>query len=193
MVLLAESYVKTLDLLQEERAIEASQEFKRNFVQPVKKLYSEAAEVYPPRFSKVDDWCAWTKRLYVLTRKAENALRDGQTQQALAELSRLREHFYLLHVEAETQKSNDYIYAFLMRAQAEHPDAAELNSLATLVMDAEPCRSTGADADGYEKARSDWSSTVTALLEDGTIDADEIGPLREITYDFYRSFGVQFE
>ncbi len=193
MALLAESYVRTLDLLQEERTIEASQEFERNFVQPVKKLYAEAADVYPPRFSKVGDWCAWSKRLYILSRRTENAFRDGQTQEALETLSSLREHFYILHVEAETQKSNDYIYAFLMKARAEQPDVAELSSIAALVLDAEPCTNTGADADDYEEARSAWSSTVSALLQDGTIDADELAPLREVTDEFYRDFGIQFE
>jgi hypothetical protein len=80
-----------------------------------------------------------------------------------------------------------------MKAQADQPDVAELSSIAALVLDAEPCASTKTDADAYEKARSGWSSTVTPLLEDGTVDADEVEPLRQITYEFYRSFGIQFE
>jgi len=193
MASLGESYVKTLDLVAGDKLGEASGEFKKGFLQPVKKLYSEAAGTYPPRFSKVDDWCAWSKRLYLLTRKAENALRDGQTQQARDELSSLREHFYLLHVEAETQKSNDYIYAFLVKARAEQPDVAELNSIAAMVLNAEPCASTKADLDAYENARSTWSSTVSALLQDNRVEADELEPLRQATEQFYRNFGIQFE
>ena len=193
MVSLSESYIKTLSLLEEGESAEASREFNRGFVPTVKKLYSEAATTYPTRFSRVDDWCAWTKQLYIFTRRAENAFRDGQTEEALEKLSSLREHFYALHVESQTQKSNDYIYDYLVKTRAEQPAVDELNSILILVGNAEPSAKASADLEAYEKARSTWSDRVAPLLEDGAIVPGEIEMLRQVTEEFYRDFGIQFE
>jgi hypothetical protein len=82
---LSESYATSLDLVEKDKPAEAKDQFSRGFVLTVKKLYSEAGQTYPVRFAKAECWTAWTKKLYVLTRKAEDAFGKGDIDQARIE------------------------------------------------------------------------------------------------------------
>ena len=193
MVALSESYLKTLSQLDQGTPTEAYNDFKTGFVTHAKKLYSEAGKTYPLRFSKMKDWCDWTKRFYVLTRNTEDALKEGQIDKARELLASLREHFHVLHVRAQLQKSNDYIYAYRAKLLEESPAADELNSIQSRLEEASLSASAQGGTAAYDEARSDWSTIVTSLLQDGIVDPDEIKPLRITTETFYRGFGVQFE
>lgn len=193
MAELSESYLKTLSLLDEGSATEAYKEFKTGFVTNTKKLYSEASSTYPLRFSKMKDWCDWTKRFYVLTRNTEDALKEGQSDKARETLASLREHFHVLHVRAQLQKSNDYIYAYRAKLLEDSPAADELNSIRASLEQAPLSARANGGTTAYEAAKSDWSTIVTSLLQDGVLDPDEIQPLRITTENFYRDFGLRFE
>ena len=57
MLSLSKSYARTLELLDEGKVAEAGANFQKEFVATVKKLYSEAAQTYPLRFKKAENWC----------------------------------------------------------------------------------------------------------------------------------------
>ena len=193
MTALSDSYIKSLDLLQKKKTEDAAKEFSQGFVATVKKLYSEAASTYPARFSKVDDWCTWTKNLYVLTRQAEDSLGRGKKKEALGRLARLREHFDTLHVKAQVRKTNDYIYAFRRMLEKGKTEAKQVSGLLNALDKAEPSAKAKAKAEDYAKARAEWSKQVATAMEDGKILKRKLKKLRASTEKFYREFGIQFE
>lgn len=190
---LSDSYGRTLDLLESNKSKEAAKEFCNGFVKTIKKLYSEAAENYPARFSKGRDWGSWTRNLYILTRKCENALRETNTDEARTRLASLREHFYKLHEETGTSKSSDFIYAFRKAAWKDKPSIDELKALRDALEKAKPSNKASADEETFRKARAQWAGRIDPILEDGVIEPSELEPLRTATETFYRSFGLQFE
>jgi hypothetical protein len=193
MATLSKSYLQTLSLLDQGTPTEAYKEFKTGFVTHAKKLYAEAGKTYPLRFSKMKNWCDWTKRFYVLTRHTEDALKKGQADKAREILASLRAHLHVLHVRAQLQKSNDYIYAYRATLLEDKPVAADLSAIQSLLEKAEPSTKAKASGDKYGEAKSDWSTIVTSLLQDGVLDPDEIQPLRTTTETFYQDFGAQFD
>ena len=243
MASLSENYIKTLDLLKEGKTKDASDLFEKEFVPTVKKAYSEVAEVYPVRFSKTDNWCVWTKQLYILTGMTERALSKKDIDDAFMFLAVLREHFNVLHQKADYRKSNDYIYICYLKLNGDDPvlsripaireklekstarakapsDCTEeekkdpksskdqkpkieidekapmvdqMKAIYSLVESATPSGRAKMDADAYKNAKLEWSSGVSAVLADGKIDPEEMGPLRKKTEKFYREFGIHFE
>lgn len=199
MVKLSDSYAKTVDLVEAGNYPEASKEYGANFVPVMKKLYSEAAEIYPPRFSKVDEWCKWTKRVYIFTRRTEETLEaaaeagSAEPEQAMKYLMALREYFYFLHDDSEYLRSSDFIYAFHKELLDEQPDAARLRSLIEALEEAEPSMNAAADADAYGAVRKEWAGKVTPLLDGGAPEGDALTQLRDATKPFYRQYGIQFE
>jgi len=121
MVSLSDVYVRTLDLLNEKKAKEASALFGNQFVTGIKKLYSEVAETYPERFAKTDNWCVWTRHLYMLTRMTEDALGKNDQEKVREYLVFLREHFNVLHVKAEFLNKNDFIYNYHLKLSSDDP------------------------------------------------------------------------
>ena len=192
MVALSESYAKTSGLLDAGKTDEAATEFRKGFVQTIKKLYSEASQTYPLRFSKIGEWCGWINGVYILTGKADKALEAKNVDDARKLLADLRKYFYDLHAKTETLKSNDFIYAYLMEATGQAPDAAKLKSTAEALEKAEPSAKAKAAAEAYQKARTEWSQAA-GISGDGKVDAKTIEPLRKATESFYRAFGIQFE
>jgi len=193
MVALSESYVKTLDPLAAGRTAEAATEFHDNFTPTVKKLYSEAAQIYPVRFSKSENWCIWTKQLYVQTIKLDETLGKGDQAEALKMLADLREHINNLHLQTQTQKANDFIYAFHRQLAQPAPEARELSALADKLAKADPSAKAKANAEAYGKARAEWSRQAEAALEGGTLDSGKRRALRASTEKFYHDYGMQFE
>ena len=193
MSALSESYVATLSLLDNGDVQSAASQFESNFVAVSKKLYSEAASIYPLRFSKMKDWCDWTKRFYSLTRKTQTALGNRQTEEARSLLSDLRGHFLFLHTASTTQKSNDYIYAYLLETRADRPETMELAWLQTLVEFGKPAAKARASPTEFAKAESAWSDQIALVMRDGSLEDGELELLRVATARFYRDFGVQFE
>lgn len=195
MGLMSEGYAGTLGSLDAGKAEEASRLFKRRCVQAVKKLYAEAAETYPVRFSGAEDydWCAWTRQLYVLTRRIEDALEQGRLDEAIERLPGLREHFYGLHVEAKTLKANDHIYAYLRELLDDAPSLDDLVEIQEFLSKAEPSAKALAEGEAYERAKSRWTEAVGVIVDDGAIDSAELPALREASQRFYEEFGIQFE
>ena len=192
MSAMSEGYVQTLDSLERGGSPDLTFEFRKGLVVPVKKLYAEAAETYPVRFSKVNDWCAWTKQLYILTRKAEDALAQGRMEDAKQDLAALRDHLDALHNETGVIKSNDRLYAFWKALNADTPDLERLKALRKAIEEAEPSAKAKAEADAYEKAKSEWSTQVAPLLDGGALQPEQVKELRERTKTFYRAYGIQF-
>ncbi len=190
---LSSSYLATLDLLEQDKADEAAKEYSRKFVAPMKKLYAEAAETYPPRFSKMDEWCKWTKRVYVWTRRTEEAFKQKEPEKAAEYLPLFREYFYVLHEKAKVLKSNDHIYAFHKELGADEPSLDTLRSVLGALDKAEPSMKAKAGADAYKQAKAKWHGQVSPILESGSLSADQLGQLRKLTAPFYRDQGIQFE
>lgn len=193
MSALSEGYTATLSHLDDGAVQAAADQFKSKFVAVTEKLYSETASIYPLRFSKMKDWCDWTKRFYSLTLKTQTALGKGRAEEARSLLSDLRSHFHFLHTTSTTQKSNDFIYAYLLETRADQPEIMELAWLQTLIEFGKPSAKAKAAPAEFAKAESAWSDQIAAVLQDGSLVDGELELLRAATGRFYRDFGVQFE
>lgn len=193
MASLSKSYGATLDSLDNRDQEKASKKFKGNFVPTVKKLYAESGKVYPLRFAKVNDWCAWTKELYKLTHTTEKTLEDGQLRQARQQLDALRRHFHDLHAEAGTQKASDNIYAFLAELKQKRPDVVELEVIRAAVEKSELSDETGANPGGYKKHLAAWNQKASRILKDGKLGWFQRRRLRRATEKLYPKVGIQFE
>jgi len=190
---LSESYATSLDLLEQDKSAEAKDQFRRGFVMTVKKLYSEAGQTYPVRFAKSECWSAWTKKLYIVTRKAEIAFGKGDLDQARILLPELRRHFYDLHKSVGQQKSNDNIYAFLVMLDDEKLSADKLKSALEAVETAELALKAKAETEVYSQVKTSWKQQVESVLSSGKLDKDQRDRLRLSTVALYKAYGIQFE
>jgi soluble cytochrome b562 len=190
---LSDSFAKTTELLDAGKVKEAQAEFSSTFVPTVKKAYSEAAAVAPTRYTGLQTWPDWTKQMYVVSINANNALVRGQGAQATKLLAELRQHFYLLHQQTDTCKTNDFIFAFRMELQKDAPAVEELKKLCEAVEKAPASAKVKSQAQVFAAARAQWSARVKKVLADGVIDGAELQDLRQGTESLYRAFGVQLE
>jgi len=190
---LSEGYLKTLDCLDKGNLKQAELEYRKGYMASVKKLYAEAGSTYPLRFSKADHWCVWTKKLYVLSRKTEEALKKKDSEQALELLEQMRRHFYQLHEETGTFHCNDVIYDFYTEAAQTKPSKEQLQKIMKQLEKAEPSCIAKEKAEQYGEAKSAWQTAVTPLLNDGEIDSSERDSLIKASEIFYRAFGIQYE
>ena len=195
MVDLGRSVPKTLSLLDEGKADEALAEYRTGCLAAVKKLYSEAAKVYPPRFSKAEAWCVWTKALYVQSRQVDKALAAKDPNQVRTLMARMRTHFYELHLETETLNANDWIYAFRQEVLKDAPSMEELNRIVTQFGRAQASLLTREkdEQEPYARARDLWLKAVEPRLKAETLAVPDLETLRKATETFYRVYGVQFE
>jgi len=191
--ILNSSYAKTLDLLSSGKTKAAAEEFHVNFFPAVKKIYSEAPNTYPARFSKINDWCAWVKGLYLDSGRADKALSSGKTEDAAKLLSTLRESFFKLHSETGTLQANDYVYAIWKEAAKDQPSAAEIKSLSAKLADAKPSSRTKKSKTDFAGACGRFQQAVDPLVADGKIDPAEIKSLRDASETLYKAYGVDFE
>ncbi len=190
---MASSYLKTLVSLEDGKVAEATLEYRKGYLASVKKLYAEAGSTYPLRFSKAQHWCVWTKKLYVLSRRTEVALKAKDSRKALGLLEESRGHFYALHKETGTFHCNDLIYAFRTEAAKNRPSEQQLQAAFKGLEDAEPSRLARKKAKEYAEAKNTWKKSIEPLLDDGRIDSSEQTPLRKSSEAFYRTFGIQYE
>ncbi|MCP4642738.1 MAG: hypothetical protein GY851_19990 [bacterium] len=196
MVSLSGSLAKTIALLEEDKPAEAAQEYKRRFVPTMKKLYSEAAEVYPVRFSKAKEWCAWTKRLYIWTRKAEDTLtrtEKGETDGAVPFLLVFREYFFVLHEETGQLACGDHIYLFYKELLQKSPKMAVLKKAVAGLEKAKPSMKAKGGAEAYAKAKAAWLDQVSPVLDAGALGSAEVAQLVEMTKPFFMAYGLPFE
>lgn len=193
MASLSDSYAKTLVRASAKDLEGAGGEFHANFLPAVTKLYGEVASTYPKRFAKIGEWCGWAKEMQALSTKADGALAAKNAVESAKLLAALREHFYRLHRMTETQRTNDFIYAFRMAAMKESPLVADLQEARQALQRATPSAKAAADPVAYEKAREQWAQRVDAILKDGTVEAAEVESLRAATEAFYQFYGIQFE
>ena len=190
---LGEGCSKTLDCLDKGNLKQAELEYRKGYLANVKKLYAEAGSTYPLRFSKAEHWCVWTKKLYVLSRQTEEALKKQNSAQALKLLEQARRHFYQLHEETGTFHCNDVIYEFYTEAAEPQPSEEQLQKIMKQLAEAKPSCIAKEKAELYVKAKSNWQTAVTPLLNDGEIDATEKDSLLKASEAFYRAFGIQYE
>ena len=190
---LAESHPKTLALLNEGKVEEAALEYRSEYLASIKKLYSEAAKTYPVRFSKAEHWCVWTKELYILSRKTEEALKKKDSKGALKLLEQARKHFYALHKETETLHCNDFIYEFRIEAGKDKPSAEQLKNIVKQLDEAEPSCIAKSRTEEYTKAKEAWKKTIEPLLSDDQIEPSEKDSLKKASETFYMAFGIQYE
>lgn len=196
---LSESYAKTLVHLESDAATNAYTEFRTGARMTVKKLYSEAASVYPLRFARIGEWCVWTRELFKLSARIETSLAAVPAKGSAGwnesgdMLESLRKHFWTLHAKTETLAANDYIYAFRQAANKAEPDVAALKEAMKALGGAPASRTAKARPADYQKAKADWEKAVAQMLADDALGADEVKPLREAAETFYCGFGIQFE
>lgn len=199
MTKLSGSYATTLDYLEDGDMKGAASEYRNHFVPAMKKLYSEAAEVYPVRFEKIDEWCVWTKRVYIFTRKAEQLFRkiekgeEVDPNEVRKYLLLLREYFRSMHEEAQRLRANDYVFAFYKELLADDVSAAKLKEIRAALDGAKPSMKIEASPGAYEKAKTEWVEAVDPVLSKGTLNQEELAELRRATKPFYREFGLHFE
>jgi len=190
---MASSYLKTLVCLEDGKIGEATLEYRKGYLASVKKLYAEAGSTYPVRFSKAEHWCVWTKKLYVLSRRTEEALKTQDSKKALKLLEESRGHFYVLHKETGTFHCNDLIYEFRMEAAKSQPSEAQLQAAVKRLDQAAPSCIARKKPEAYAEARDTWKKAIAPLLDDGRIDPSEKDALNKASEVFYRAFGIQYE
>jgi len=158
-----------------------------------KKLYAEAGSTYPLRFSKAEHWCVWTKKLYVLSRRTEEALEAQDSSKALKLLEESRGHFYALHKETATFHCNDLIYEFRTEAAKSQPSETLLQAVVKKLDQAAPSCIARKKPEEYAAAKDAWKKAIGPLLDDGRIDSSEQDSLNKASEVFYRAFGIQYE
>ncbi len=195
MIDLGRSYPKTLSLVTQGKLNEALKEYRTGCLASIKKLYSESASTYPVRFAKAETWCVWTKKLYVLSVKAEKALKAQKAKEAQAFLAEIRQHFYQLHQETKALNSNDWIYAFYQEVHKETPSVSELSKILTQFGQAKPCLlAQNKNVEQlYALAKDAWLKSVTPALKADSLSDDDLTALREASGLFYNAYGLQFE
>lgn len=193
MAKLSDSYAKTLELMDKSDLAGASAEFNGTFVPTVKKLYSETASTYPVRFSKVKEWCDWSKTLYKQTLLTGKALENKKLPEAQQNLQEIRQMFYKINTEAELLKNNDYIFLFKSMAGKDQTNAEKFSSVIKMIEGAAPSVKTKAEPESYKQALNSWKEQVAGIIKDNSISPDELTKLRSITESFYRQYGVQFQ
>lgn len=189
---LSDKHEQMLGFLDAGKVREAAAVYTNQFLPTVKQIYTETPDTYPTRFSKIDDWCSWIKQLYVISVKADKSMNSSSS--ALAELERIRGHFYALHNRSGTLTVSDLIYAFRTEAAKESPALASLQKLHASIV-AQPVLSAKAKDNpaAFEAARQAWNAAVNPLLQKNALTADERTALQKATERFYRLYGVQFE
>ena len=190
---MSKSYVATLDLLEDGEQAQAYEEFRLRFVPTVKRLYSEAAQVHPVRFTGIDDWCAWSRKLYILAQKAQDAMEAGDFEEAELLLGDIRYHFYALHDQTNTRKANDTIFAFQRHLEGDALDAARLNALREEMATAAVPAAAGSRKDDFEAMRAKWTKKADGALSDDGIRRFRRRGLRKATERFYNDFGLLLE
>lgn len=191
---LSESYARALDFLDRGETAAAVSEFRKTFVWNVKKLYAEAGNTYPVRYANAPCWSDWTKRLYILTRKVEDALVNGDTAAARKLLPELRAHFYELHVQAGQKRVNDIIYALELEAESGNVSVATLKAAQEQMRDAAPSRKAKADAQAYDAARKAWLDAVAPVLAGAQeLTENQREQVLGATRTFYQAYGAEFE
>lgn len=196
MASLSGSYAKTVDLMDQGKTEEASKEYSENFSPVIKKFYSESAKTYPTQFAKIDktgNWCDWARDLYVLNGQMQGTFAERQPTQIKAKLEDIRKQFADLHGKTDTQKSNDYIFAFREELKTVKPDAAALKTIMASLDKAAPSVKAKAQADAYSKAKAQWSEQVMPALDKGKLGKKQVQELSKSTDTFYKDFGIQFE
>ncbi|MBN1868345.1 hypothetical protein JW916_13750 [Candidatus Sumerlaeota bacterium] len=198
MKTLSDATTETLMLLDDGKTAEAFKVFRTRYVMTIKEFYTEAASVYPVRFSKIQqwqdrDWCSWTRRLYLLAGSADRALRAGDAEMGRNLLGDLRAHFDTLHTVTGVMKSNDWIYEFMTETTAEAPSVDTLKNLKGELEKAEPSAQAKAEPEKYREAVAAWTAAVDPVLADGKIEAGEMEGLRSAAKVLYRAYGVQYE
>lgn len=191
--ILNSSYLKTRELLSAGKTKEAYEEFHVNFLQAVKKIYSEASATYPTRFNKVENWCSWVKELYVNSGKADKALANAQIEEAHKLLAALREEFFNLHKEAGIAQANDVVYAIRTEAAKDKPSAEEIKGLSAKLAEAKPSSKSRMAAADFTGACGKFMEAANPLVADGKIEPAEVAPLRNAAEQLYEAFGVELE
>ncbi len=193
MASLSASYAKTTELLEANKLREASEEYRTHFVPVVKKLYTEASTTYPPRFSKISDWCSWARGLYTMSVSGEKVLAGGNAAACKRAMEGLRAHFHRLHRESDTLGISDWIYAFRLATAGDRPTAETLRGLRDKIEGSQLMVKAKVDIEAFRAARAEWLGKVDPILQDGRIDAAELAKLRDATERFYRGYGTLFE
>lgn len=193
MAALSGAYRSTRESLRTGPTDETTERFRRGFVYTVKKLYSEAAQTYPVRFSKASDWCAWSKGLYTMTRSVEEAMEARRWDEAAQKLAGIREHVHRLHLETGVLRTNDFIHSFWMEAQRNGPDAAVLSRALKRLADAPLSMKAKREARAFRGALRAFETAVSPLIEDKVVSSEEAARLRAATEPFYMAYGIEFE
>jgi len=196
---LSTGYARTRIFLEAGDATNAVREFRTVCRVAVKKLYTEAATTYPPRYAKAGDWCAWMKELYVLAADIEKTLLAWEGGDAEAakkageQLKALRVHFRTLREKTGQLAVNDYIFTFREEANRENPDLAALKTAKAAIDAAALCYHARTPPNPFKDAKDIWSTSINLILADDQLTPDELQPLRAATKAFYDAYGCHLE
>ena len=190
---MSESYAGAIKLLEQGKTDEAALKYRGFFVFTVKQLFSEAADTYPLKFEKASCWASWTRDLYRLSRRAEDAFKDGRIDEAKSLLPQLRRHFYDLHRQCGTMKSNDALFAVVETMAMDDAAVQMIAGAVDEYVKAEPSRKAKADGDAYAEAREKWLAEIRPTLENARLTPEQRAQLRQATMPFYTAYGLEFQ
>ena len=160
----------------------------------MKALYAQVAGIYPPRFQRVDDWCAFARGIYIQTRKVDAAFGKADTESAQNLLPEIRQAFDAMHIEAQQLKCNDRIYAFWKEVNSQPASPARLKGLLGAIVAARPLlQGQRRTRPPTSRTKEAWAQAANAALSDSALSPEELTSLKEATETFYRAYGIQFE
>ncbi len=190
---LTEGYAQTLLLLEEDQPDEAIQQYRTGVAFTVKQLFSEAADVYPLRFEGAVCWSDWTRQLYRLTIRTEQAFAAGKLEEAVVLLTELRRHFYELHRQCNSVKRSNALFAVMDVMNMEDAGAQAIAEAVELLLRADSSQEAEEEDDAYQQARDHWLAQVRPALAHTPFTDNDRLVMRQATAPFYKAYGLRFE
>ena len=150
-------------------------------------------KTYPPRFSKIDNWCDWIEGLSKKSHATLTALNKNDRNGATTQLDGLRAHFYNLHREASLINRSDLVYLLWKSARAKKVPVSTMQQAIAMLDTAPASSSIKAASAQYARDAKAWFAQVSPILEDGKVGADESATLAKATDAFFLRYGRDFE
>ncbi len=193
MVSLDESHAQTQMLLANGDVSAAAQAFNTGFFATVKKLYAEAGETYPVRYSKASNWCIWTKQLYIHTAQVDKMLSEGQVREASAGLDMVLAYFYTRHADTGTEKTSDILYAFHEHVHEDPIPLEQLVALRVQLDSVDLSALADQDRDAYHESKRKWAKRADKALKKRKLGGWGRRKLRKATDEFHAQYPRLFQ
>ena len=197
---MSESFCKVYQFLDEGKTKEATAEFRSSFAPQMMILFMKAENTAPKRYEKYKKWNYRLKELNDRVKRILAILRDENFPALQKELDSIRMVFCSIHRDNKMDFANDAILAFKLKLDdinpASGPSRKEADALLKLIEEMEDAEFSLRMEDNEAAFSADcekWIGEVGTILKSNWINNKQKARLREITDDFYKTYGRDFE